>query len=305
LLADLRQQMALLVGLFRYRKELGSASLVLVEGGLLVLAFAVRLFGGRRRRLIVFDLITLESSLHRHNDNGNCSFECKARRLIWRGLELISVRFSDLSVAGSPEDAQGLYGEQVKVVPHAVILETPLADPQEDPDLLGFLGNGHVAPNRQAVDFIASTVLQHPGLERVRCRVIGEGYGRGYERVEFAGFMKDPTEALASVSVGCAPMSGAGGVSTKVLTYLMNGKRTVCTADASHGIGSPPGGLWVADRAEFADAVMRALADPWTAAKADELRRWMSEHHGLRSLEIAWKLVLDRLLDRGRAPSSS
>jgi hypothetical protein len=111
--------------------------------------------------------------------------------------------------------------------------------------------------------------------------------------VEFVGFIRDPTQALASVSVGCAPMSGAGGVSTKVLTFLMNGKRTVCTADASHGIGSPPGGLWVAERAEFPAAVVRALADPWTAAKAGELRDWMSEHHGLRSLEIAWQQLLD------------
>jgi hypothetical protein len=293
LLADLRGQVALTAGMFRYRKLLRSADVMLVEGGLLGLAFALAFFGRQRGQLFVFDLITLESALHR-DTNGNCTLECKSRRVIWRALELLSTWFSDLAVAGSEEDALGLYGDRVKVVPHAVVVEAPLHDSVEDPYLLGFLGSGHVAPNRQAVDFIATTVLQHPGLESIHCRVIGqdEGYGHGYERVEFVGFMKDPSPALSSVSVGCAPMSGAGGVSTKVLTYLMNGKRTVCTTDASHGIGTPPSGLWVAERPEFAEAVASALDYPWSPAKAQALRDWMSEHHGLRGLELAWQNVL-------------
>jgi hypothetical protein len=211
-----REQIALVVGLIRKWRSLRSADLLLVEGGLLALAFATRLAEGRRRPVFVFDLITLMSSLHR-DPPGRCTLQCKSRRLIWRVLETVCVRFSDLAVAGTTDDAKGLHGERVEVVPHAMVVDPYAGDSTEHPDLVGFLGSGHVIPNRMAVDFIESEVLTHRGLEAVRCRVIGdlEGYGMGRDhRLEFLGFRQNPSQALAPVSVGCAPMEGAGGVST-------------------------------------------------------------------------------------------
>jgi hypothetical protein len=120
--------------------------------------------------------------------------------------------------------------------------------------------------------------------------------------MEFVGFAKDPTDALSAVSVCCAPMAGAGGVSTKVLFYLMSGKRTVCTPEAAHGIAMPPDGLWVAERQRFADAVAAGLALPWSLAKAQALREWMVSHHGFGTLTQGWELALAsgerRLKDR-------
>ena len=64
-LANFRGQLALLVGLIRNRRSIRSSDVVVVEGGLLFLSFALRLFRRRSFPLFVFDLITLMSSLHR------------------------------------------------------------------------------------------------------------------------------------------------------------------------------------------------------------------------------------------------
>jgi hypothetical protein len=292
--ANLRGQLALAVGLFRHWKALRSSQVVVVEGGLLVLALSVRLFRRQHSPILVFDLITLMSSLHRDLTPA-CTFMCKLRRRIWRILEALCVRLSDLAVAGSKEDALRLHGGRAKVVPHVVVTDISAVEPQEDAGLLGFLGNGHVVPNREALDFIATSVLNHPALTAVRCRVIGDpdGYnGHSQQRVEFVGFYKNPSSPLSAVSVCCAPMEGAGGVSTKVLSYLMSGKRTVSTPEAAHGIAFPPAGLWIAERHKFADTVASALDSSWSAAQARALRDWMAAHHGLPVLSEAWTNAL-------------
>jgi len=293
-LANFRGQLALLVGLIRNRSSIRSSDVVVVEGGLLFLSFALRLFRRRSFPVFVFDLITLMSSLHR-DLTPVCSLTCKLRRRIWRILEFICVRCTDVAVTGSKEDAILLYGGRAKVVPHIVLGDTPVAEAQEVAGLVGFLGNGHVVPNREALDFIATTVLNDRRLELARCRVIGDpnGYNsRDNERIEFIGFYKDPSPALAPVSVCCAPMDGAGGVSTKVLAYLINGKRTVSTPEAAHGIAFPPKGLWVAERENFAEAVVAAMRSPWSPAEARALSEWMATHHGLPALTQAWRSAL-------------
>lgn len=304
LVSDLRAQAALLVGLVRHRRELRSAEVVIVEGGLLAAAFLLRPFRRHSRPVFVFDLITLMSLLHR-DANGHCTLSCKMRRLVWRVLEAICVRGADVAAAGSHEDAFRLAGSQAAVVPHVVLAETPAPDDaEEDPNLLGFLGNGHVVPNREAIDFIASSILEHAGMESVRCRVVGseDGYSRFVNsRLEFVGFYKDPASALSPVSVCCAPMEGAGGVSTKVLAYLTNGKRTVCTPESVHGIAPPPKGLWVAERNAFATAVAAALTSRWMASDSHDLRTWMADHHGLPALSRAWD---DALRPRLQSPHS-
>jgi hypothetical protein len=293
-LANFRGQLALVVGLIRNRKSLRSADVVVVEGGLLFLSFALGLFRRRSSPVFVFDLITLMSSLHR-DLTPVCSIRCKLRRRIWWILEFVCVQFADVAITGSKEDALRLYGGRARVVPHIVLGDTSELDQQEVAGLVGFLGNGHVVPNREALDFLATMVLndRHPDLER--CRVIGDpaGYnGHDNGRIEFVGFYKNPSAALAPVSVCCAPMDGAGGVSTKVLAYLMNGKRTVSTPEASHGIAFPPNGLWVAERANFAEAVAVAMRTSWSQAEARALREWMAIHHGLPALGEAWESAL-------------
>jgi hypothetical protein len=291
----LRGQLALAVGLARNWSSLRSSDVVVVEGGLLLLSFIVGLFKRRSFPILVFDLITLMSSLHR-DLTASCTLTCRLRRTIWRILEFVCVRSADVAIAGSIEDAHLLYGGRARVVPHVVLTNASDGVGHEEADLVGFLGNGHVAPNREALEFIATIVLSHPGLESVRCRVVGDqnGYNtRGNNRIDFVGFYKDPSQALASISVCCAPMEGAGGVSTKVLAYLMNGKRTVSTPEAAHGIALPPGGLWIAERYMFAEAVTSALASPWSTDQAHALRDWMAIHHGLPALTEAWRTALE------------
>ncbi len=293
-LANFRGQLALVVGLIRNRKSLRSSDVVVVEGGLLFLSFILRLFRRRSSPVFVFDLITLMSSLHR-DLTPVCGITCKLRRRFWWILEFVCVRSADVAITGSSEDALLLYNGRARVVPHIVLGDTSDLEEQEVAGLVGFLGNGHVVPNREALDFLATIVLNDRRLELARCRVIGDpaGYnGRDNRRIEFVGFYKNPSPALAPVSVCCAPMDGAGGVSTKVLAYLMNGKRTVSTPEAAHGIAFPPNGLWVAERENFAEAVAAAMKSQWSLAEARALREWMAMHHGLPALKQAWDSVL-------------
>jgi hypothetical protein len=170
----------------------------------------------------------------------------------------------------------------------------------EDANLLGFVGSGHVVPNRDALVFIASRVLEDPGLTNVRCRVVGDA--RGYPRdlvsnakLEFVGFTKSPDTQLETVGVCCAPMAGAGGVSTKVLTYLMSGKRTVCTPEAAHGIAAPLSGFWVVDRSEFAARVQAALDYPWSEKDSTEMAIWAQAHHSVAALAHQWKQIVSAI----------
>ncbi len=293
-LANFRAQFALVVGLIRNRKSLRSSDVVVVEGGLLLLSFALRLIRHRSSPIFVFDLITLMSSLHR-DLTPVCTITCKLRRRIWWVLEFVCVGSADVAITGSKEDALLIHGGRARVVPHIFVGGTSDAKEQELAGLVGFLGTGHLGPNREALDFLATNVLNDWRLEHVRCRVIGEpdGYnGRDNRRIEFVGFYKNLPPALAPVSVCCAPMDGAGGVSTKVLAYLTHGKRTVSTPEAAHGIAFPPSGLWVADRENFAEAVAVALRAPWSPADARALRAWMAIHHGLPALIQAWESAL-------------
>src|SRR5207248_3314356 len=134
--------------LARYRKAIRCSDLVIVEGGLLGLAFALRLFGTKHHPIFVFDLITLMSSLHRDHTS-KCTLTCKFRRAVWRVLEFICVGSSDVSVAGGPEDARRLSRGHVDVVPHVVAPVEPVIESDEDPNLIGFLGSGPSAPPTQ------------------------------------------------------------------------------------------------------------------------------------------------------------
>ena len=203
LLAEMRVQVALPAGLIRYWKRIRSADVVLVESGLLALAFASRIFRRKRPFLFAYDLMSWESLLHRDR-NGVCTIQCRFRRFVWRILEPLCFRFSDVVITCRIEDAALLRRGRVEVVPHIVLTDVSLASSEEDDELVAFVGSGRVEPNRDAVDFIASSMLNQPGLEGVHCKVIGGGgwiLSVHQSRIEFVGFRSNLSEELSRVSV--------------------------------------------------------------------------------------------------------
>jgi glycosyltransferase involved in cell wall biosynthesis len=303
--AELRKQLALMVGLVANWRDIRSCDLVVVEGGLLWMALVATRMFAVERPMAVFDVHTVMSQLHRHGRNTRdqpCTIGCKLRRTIWRVLEEVCSRLSSVTIVCGPNDLPRFADKRVILVPHGVLdLDAARVD-AEDPKLIGFVGAGRLLPNRAAVELLVSTVLTAPGLEDIRCRVIGDasGYSTRHTRLVFVGFQKVLAEALAQVSVVCAPMSQTGGVSTKVLVALACGKRTVCTPEAARGIVSPPAGLWVADFAEFPEAVAMALRLPWSEDDSSRLRATVSRAHGFDVVVQAWKTVIDRSPDGKR-----
>src|ERR1700674_1149764 len=241
--AEFRTQLALLAGVIRYRHDLRGAQVVVIEGGLLTAAGLIRLLRRPRasRPRFILDAITVMSALHRHHVKAgrevrDCSITCRLRRFAWRVIEVVASRSTDLTVVCSPEDALH-FKAPVAVVRHGLLRHEAQAEPCDQPNTLAFLGGGQLAPNREAVEFIVRCVLDAPSLHDVRCQVIGDqrGYMTRHERLEFVGFSEQLSKALAHVSVCCAPMAEAGGVSTNVLTSLVMGKRTVCSPEAAQG----------------------------------------------------------------------
>jgi hypothetical protein len=309
LFAELRVQLALLWGLRRNWRELRSAAVVIIEGGLLAPTIALRALRKNSRPTLVFDVITVMSDLHRHGQrdsvNAQCNLRCRLRRQIWRLLEQLCTWGSDVTVVCAEEDMSPFLGRRVRIVPHSGTTKEQDTKLKEDPGLIAFLGSGRLAPNREALDFIVTGVLDHPRLRAVRCRVIGDRDGyrtASQERLEFTGFRPDLSEAMAPVSVFCAPIKEAGGVSTKVLTALLNGKRTVCSPEAARGIKMPPAGLWIADRSSFAQAVADALGTPWSPADAQRLRVAMAVHHDLDAIAAAWQDAVGAARSGSRQP---
>jgi hypothetical protein len=177
----------------------------------------------------------------------------------------------------------------------------------ENPRLLGFIGSGRVVANRDALDFIVREVLSAPPLSEVRCRVIGDttGYTIRSDRIEYVGFCPVIEDAIEPVSVFCAPMREARGMSTKSLLSLMSGKRTVCTPEAAEGIIRPESGIWVAERSLFAQAVEAALLTPWSSDHARQLRVFLSTSHGFPSVVQSWSEALPSDLREGIGRSLS
>jgi len=300
--AELRTQLAVWTGIVRNWARMRDASVVIVAGGLLGSSLVVR---GLRRRLgtpiTVFDSISVMSEEHRHGASNSrakieCTFQCRARRSIWRVIELICSAVADVTIVIGPHDIHAFRGaRRVEIVPHGLPTdENVAAFGKEEPGLIGFVGSGRFVTNRNAMDFLARTVLTNPQLRSARCRVIGDasGYESYNERIQFAGYYASIAQALIPVSVTCAPMSDSVGVSTKVLASLLNGKRTVVTPEAARGIVEPPVGLWVVERPQFADAVAEALRVPWTEGQAATMRDSVLRNHGINSLADAWARAL-------------
>jgi len=301
LFGTVRKQLAIIVGFSRNWSAVKSASLVVIEGGLFAIcALLIRLLiRSRDRPVVVFDVLTVMSALHRHQTVGGsardiCTVACRGRRLIWTVLEFVCSRSTDMTAICSQLDRPYFPHRRVAVVPNGVESDFYDSTAAEDPKLLAFVGSGRLAPNREALGFLVGSVLTWPEFSELRCRVIGEptGYPSAWSQVEFLGFRGNLSQALDDVSVCCAPMRETGGVSTKVLTTLANGKRTVCTPEGARGIELPPIGLWVAERDQFGVALASALMCPWGPAESHVVREWIFARHGLSAIVDSWRGIV-------------
>jgi glycosyltransferase involved in cell wall biosynthesis len=181
-----------------------------------------------------------------------------------------------------------------------------------------FLGTLDTATNVGALDWFLTGVWPRvlAGHTDVVLDVVGRGPSPALrrrladtERVELAADVPDPTPYLNRASVAVNPVVSGSGVNIKVVEYLDAGIPVVSTSVATRGLPLRPGvDLEVEDEgADFADAVLRLLAQPGVArAMADEGRRHLGELLDVRTnLNRIAELLSPRRPASRRRPTGS
>jgi glycosyltransferase involved in cell wall biosynthesis len=160
--------------------------------------------------------------------------------------------------------------------------------------ILLFLGGYAYGPNAEAIDFLVESVMPAllDRLPRVRLVVLGGGVPS--ERTWLVAPGVVAYEALPAwvhaADVGLAPVFSGAGTRVKVLEYMAAGRPVMATAKAVEGLGLTAGEDYLAAEtaAQFADAVLRVLADA-------ALARALSER-GRRTVRqrFDWRAILPR-----------
>jgi glycosyltransferase involved in cell wall biosynthesis len=162
------------------------------------------------------------------------------------------------------------------VVPCGVSLENRDAEKQE-PNTVAFIGSLDFLPNQNAVQWILDELWPRVarGAPEARLSIAGSSppgwlRRRAAERnVELRGDVGDAAAFLRTKSVVIAPLFAGGGMRIKVLDAMALGKAVVATTIGAGGIDVANGrDIIIADDADsFADAVVRLLREPATAAR--------------------------------------
>jgi glycosyltransferase involved in cell wall biosynthesis len=125
----------------------------------------------------------------------------------------------------------------------------------------------------------------------------------GQDGIWVTGTVPDVGVLIRSAQVCVNPMLAAGGMQNKLIEYMACNKAVVASSVANEGIMAPNDALIIANTPDaFAEAVIRLLGDPSTAAQLGEIARnyvlsnWTWEKH-FHELEGAFYRTLDEYSD--------
>lgn len=199
---------------------------------------------------------------------------------------------------GQPEIDNWIYGahgtDTNKFVP---------ARPSEVvPGRVIFSGSMLYPPNIQAVLWFVQNVWPTVRAEAPGATFVIQGQDpapvllelNGKDGIWVTGTVPDVSVLIRSAQVCVNPMRAAGGMQNKLIEFMACGKAVVASSVANEGIRAPQGTLIIADEPDpFADAVVRLLRDPESAARLGAAARqyvlseWTWEKHFL-DLELAF-----------------
>jgi glycosyltransferase involved in cell wall biosynthesis len=185
------------------------------------------------------------------------------QRRVWRRFDALQV-FTQRDAEGVALLAPEL-ADRVRVNPFAI--EVPaLAEVEEEPDTMLFVGNYFHSPNVDAALWLGTDILPqvarlHPA---VQLSIVGpyappEVRSLDGPRLRFLGRVPDLDALLRRTAVVMAPVRTGGGMRMKVLHAMALGKPVVTTPRGAEGLGAagtpPP-----LEIAEDAEALARAAA---------------------------------------------
>ncbi len=169
------------------------------------------------------------------------------------------------------------------------------AHPNEvKPGRVIFSGSMLYPPNIQAVLWFVRNVWQTVRAEEPDATFVIQGQDPAPELLELdgqdgiwvTGTVADMSVLIRSAQVCVNPVRAAGGMQNKLIEYMACGKAVVASSVANEGIRAPENTLIIADEPDpFADAVIRLLGDPESAARLGAAARqyvlseWTWEKH--------------------------
>lgn len=190
------------------------------------------------------------------------------------GCTVVSARELERVRLAAPEFS----GERMTVIPNGVdIARYQPGEAALEPDSLVYSGALTYHANFDAVDFFLREVFPRIRAQRPQTRlyITGATAGVPLERlpadpqVTFTGYLDDIRPRMASAWCSIVPLRRGSGTRLKILEALALGTPVVATPKGAEGLDLTPGDdlLIAEDPAQFADAVVRLLADPALRAR--------------------------------------
>lgn len=187
-----------------------------------------------------------------------------------RRYELRAMQGLDAIVPISDGDAADFRALGVTRPMHVVPCGVAAVPKMEDaePFTAGFIGSLDFLPNRHAVQWIRDELWPRVVAQEPRARLSIAGSASAH-------FVDDAASFFRANAVILAPLFAGGGMRIKVLEAMSFGKPVVATALGAGGIDVEDGrDIVLAEDAEsFANAVVRLLREPETAARIGEAAR--------------------------------
>lgn len=194
-----------------------------------------------------------------------------------RAVEVALLRAMDGVVAVSDADrarieAAGVPEGRVSVVPHGVDIDAYGGRPVDlrvryglgGGPVVFFHGTLHYGPNADAVRFLAEELTPRlPAGAVLLMAGMSPPRALESEQVRFTGPIDDLPAHIEAADLCVCPIFAGGGTRMKLLEYFAAGKAVVSTAVGAEGlevVGDEH--LVLAERSEFADAVVSLLNDP-------------------------------------------
>jgi polysaccharide biosynthesis protein PslH len=208
-------------------------------------------------------------------------------------MEARAVGIADTILAVSHDEAgyfHRLGAKHVVVVPNGVDCNAfesmPIGNRNGVPTIV-FVGGLGWPPNISAAKFLATEVLPAARMRIPNVRLVIVGKDPGPEilalatadrRIEIAGNVADVAPYYRDAHLLAVPLQSGGGTRLKILEAFAAGVPVVSTPVGCEGIEAMPGShLSVAERPDFADAIVRLLERPdrarVLAVRARELAR--------------------------------
>ena len=147
--------------------------------------------------------------------------------------------------------------------------------------VLFFHGTLHYAPNTQAVQFIADTLLPAlPADVSVLCAGMSPPSQFASDRLKFSGPVDDLAGHIAAADLCICPLFAGGGTRMKLMEYFAAGKPVVCTPLGAEGLAvRHEEHLLLAEGIDFPATVLYALAAPTLRKKlGSNARAWASAY---------------------------